>query len=336
MRFVKPDEFIILFHNPNLTDDDLKRIGETGVQTAVYAIFWENVEKKSGGYDWEKLDAQVERLKNAGLKSLLRCHDNAPDWFPDDWYLRSANGVIWRNHYGYGGHERFTYVSPWCKDAMEHQRAFMRACNERYHDEWAQVYAGGPHAGEVILPGMIPCYCDPHAVKSYREFTGDAGDPPDIPTYASMKDHPELVEWLRHSLTETVKAEQDIFPEIWLHLVERDTLFGESFECGPRSGNWLMADFCTNLPNELHKELNVILWEVNRYGGNQGALNNVKHVLDKVWIGSQFAEGLRTFTEDSIKQGLRGFVTNPTLSGGLQDWMLDAFRWSIKQWKAAR
>lgn len=336
MSFIRPDEFIILFHNDSLTDDDLKRIAESGVNTAVFPIFWEAVEKQSGGYVWDKLDEQVSRLRQAGIKSLMRCHENAPDWFPNDWYLQSANGTLWRNYFGYGGGDRFTLLSPWSSEAMERQRAFMRACNDRYNDEWTQVYASSPHAGEVILPGMIPCYCDPHAVKSYQEFTGETGNPPDLPTYASMKEQPKLVEWLRKSLTESVKTEQNIFPEIWLHLVERDTKFAESFESGPRSGNWLMSELCANLPNELNKDLNVILWEVNRHGGDQGALNNVKDVLDKVWIGSQFCEGLHRFTQDSIDKGLRGFVTSPSPAGKLEDWMLDAFKWSIAEWRAAR
>lgn len=336
MSFIRPDEFIILFHNDSLTDDDLQRVHDAGIDTAVFPILWEEIEKQSGGYDWSKLDEQVSRLRQVGIKSLMRCHENAPDWFPNDWYLQSANGTLWRNYFGYGGGDKFTLLSPWSNEAMERQRAFMRACNERYNDEWTQVYAGSPHAGEVILPGMIPCYFDPHAVKSYQEFTGETGNPPDLSTYASMKEQPKLVDWLRKSLTESVKTEQNIFPEIWLHLVERDTKFAESFESGPRSGNWLMTELCANLPNELNKDLNVILWEVNRYGGDQGALKNVKDVLNKVWIGSQFCEGLSRFTHDSIDKGLRGFVTNPSPSGKLEDWMLAAIKWSIAEWRANR
>ena len=345
MTFIQPDEFIILVNDSKLTDDDLKRIGETGVRTAFKAIAWEDVEVKPGEYDWGKIDAEIDRAKNAGMKTLLRCHDNAPDWYPDDWYLRSASGAIWRNHYGFGGNDRYTVLSPWCKPAMKQQRAFMKICNDRYNDEWTQVFAGGPHGGEVIIPGMIPCYCDPHAVKSYRDFTGETGNPADLPNYGSMKFETKTVEWLRQSLTEAVTIEQDIFPEIWLQLVERDTPFAESFECGPRSGNWLMTDLCNNLPNELNKDLNVLLWEVNRGGGDQGALKNVSGVLDKTWIGSQYCEGLYHYTKDSIAKGLRGFITSPAAyyandgtftSGRLEDWMIDAFRWSMAQWRAAR
>lgn len=357
MSFIAPDEFIILCDNPRMTGDDLSRIRDAGIRTAFNVIYWETVEKQPGVYDWSAPDALVERVKNAGMKSLLRCHDNAPDYFPDDWYLRSSNGALWRNHYGFGGHDRYTDLSPWCAEAMEREREFMRLCNERYRNEWVQCFAGGPHGGEVILPGMIPCYCDIHAINSFRDYAiarfGDDleafnrannatftgwGDvvPADMPNYGSMRFAPTTVEWLRESLLAHVKTEQAIFPEVWLELVERNTPFAEAFESGPRSGNWLMSELARELPG-----MNALLWEVNRSGGDQGALNNVKEILDHTWIGSQFCEGLHTYTERSIAAGLRGFITGPVHNfrpGGdrFEDWMLDAIRWSLERWRAAR
>jgi hypothetical protein len=87
--------------------------------------------------------------------------------------------------------------------------------------------------------------------------------------------------------------------------------------------------------------MNALLWEVNRDGNNQGALNNVKEILGRTWIGSQFCEGLRRFTNRSIAEGLRGFITGPVHHaryGGdhLEEWMLESIRWSLDQWKAAR
>ena len=67
MSFIRPDEFIILFHTGSLTMDDLKRVSDAGVKTAVFPILWEEIEQKSGEYDWDQLDAEVERLKEAGI-----------------------------------------------------------------------------------------------------------------------------------------------------------------------------------------------------------------------------------------------------------------------------
>ena len=357
MSFIAPDEFIILYDNPHMTANDLLRLRDAGVRTAFNLIHWETVEKPPGVYDWSIPDALVERIKNAGMKSLLRCHDNAPDFFPDDWYLRSATGALWRNHYGFGGSDRYTDLSPWCAEAVERELEFMRLCHERYPPEWVQCFAGGPHGGEVVLPGMIPCYYDVHALESFRayareKFGDDLGEfnrannaayagwgdvvPADMPTYGSMRFSPTTVEWLRDSLSAHVKTQQAVFPEVWLSLVERNTAFAEAFECGPRSCNWLMSELARELP-----EVNALLWEVNRGDSDQGALNNVKEMLDHTWIGSQFCEGLRTHTDRTIAAGLRGFITGPVhharYSGNnLEEWMLDAIRWSLGQWRAAR
>jgi hypothetical protein len=46
----------------------------------------------------------------------------------------------------------------------------------------------------------------------------------------------------------------------------------------------------------------------------------------------------RRHTTDAIAAGLRGFITSPInpMFGKLEDWMLDAIRWSLAEWKAAR
>jgi hypothetical protein len=234
-------------------------------------------------------------------------------------------------------------------------------CHERYNGEWVQCFAGGPHGGEVILPGMIPCYWDVHALESFRdyamaEFVLDLGAfnrtnntqfahwsdvvPADLPNYGCMRFCPTTINWLTASLWEYIKQEHSIFSEIWLSLVERNTSFAEAFESGPRSCNWLMSDLTNDLPAVTKQDLNILLWEVNREGGNQGALNNIKTVMDRTWIGSQYCEGLYRYTDQSITAGLRGFITGPvhTARQGnhFEGWMLDAIRWSLAQWKAAR
>lgn len=359
MSFIAPDEFIILYDFPTLSLDDLRRIRDTGVRTAFNVVDWQSVEREPGTYDWSIPDALVERMRKAGMKSLLRCGDEAPFFFPDDHYLRSANGALWRNGDGYGSGEVHTCLSLWGPGA-ETQRAFLRLCAERYASPDILCFAGGPHGGEVVLPGMIPTYCDVHALEAYRKYAQAAFSddlaafnlanntrfagwndvmPADLPAYGSMQFAPTTVNWLSKALWESVKAGQDIFPEIWLSLVERKTPFAEAVECGPRSGNFLMSDLCQFLPVELQKPLNVLLFEVNRPGGNQGALNNVRDCLDRTWIGSQFCEGLYQHTTESVAAGLRGFITGPIHAvrpGRFENWMLEAFKWSLAQWRAAR
>ncbi len=360
MGFLAPDEFIILYDYPTLTLDDLRRIRDVGVRTALNCVDWQKVEREPGVYDWADSDALVERMRQAGMKSLLRCGDEAPFFFPDNYYLRSSNGAIWRNCDGYGNGEVHTCLSFW-GPGQDEQLKHLRMCQERYSAPDVLCFAGGPHGGEVILPGMIPTYWDIHALASFGnyvegKFEGNLDEfnrvnnthfdawhkvlPSDLPTKRDMQFAPSTVSWLSRDLWAAVKERQDVFPEIWLSLVERSIPFAEAIECGPRSGNWLMSDLCQYLPDEIHKELNALLFEVNRPGGNQGALNNVRDCMNKTWIGSQFCEGLYQNTTNSIAAGLRGFVTGPIhtarVGDKFEDWMLEAFKWSLAQWKAAR
>jgi len=139
-----------------------RQMREAGVRTAFERLYWDDVEKRPGVYDWSKTDATVERCLAADIKVLMRVGDDAPQFFPDDWYMRDARGTLWRNHNGYGGDDWYTLLSPWCVEAQIAEREFLLKCIDRYAGRTVQLYAGGPHGGEVILPGMIPCYCDEH------------------------------------------------------------------------------------------------------------------------------------------------------------------------------
>ncbi len=360
MNFIQPDEFIICCDDSLLTTDELCRVREAGARTVFERLYWQNIEREPGVFDWSVPDALMANCAAADLKVLLRVGDDAPVHFPDDWYLRSANGDIWRHHLGYGGPTDFyTLLSPWCRAAQAAEREFMLAAIARYAGPTVQLYAGGPHGGEVILPGMIPCYCDEHALASFRayvkehwsgdlvEFNRAGGDwakalPADLPTYADMGKAPATVNWLATSLYNWERERHSMFPEVWLSLVERRTQVGEAYESGPRSGNWLARHLYATLPAELGAELNVLYWEVYRQYGTEGAMDNVAGLFDRTWIGSQFCDGLYVHTDDAIDSGVRGFITGPVHAYNtydthrLKDWQLDAIRWSLKRWRAAR
>ena len=353
MSFIAPDEFIIVYDDNLLTRDELAQVREAGVRTTFQRLYWGDVEKSPGIYDWSKTDATVERCLAADMKVLMRVGDDAPQFFPDDWYLRSANGALWRNHNGYGGDDWYTLLTPWCVAAQMAEREFLLKCIDRYAGRTVQLYAGGPHGGEVILPGMIPCYCDDHALADFRRYVeehgitdgergGEALLPADLPDYESMKRAPTTVNWLAQSLYTWTRQRHCMFPELWFSLVERHTHFAMIFETGPRTGNWLARMLYADLPGEIGTPLNLAYFEVYRLYGTEGALDNVMPYLDKTWIGSQFCDGLYVHTDDAIRSGIRGFLTgplhryNPYDQSRLGDWQLDALRWSLKRWRAAR
>lgn len=353
MSFIASDEFIILYDDDLLYTDELAQMREAGVRTAFERLYWGDIEKAPGVYDWSKTDAIVERCAAADMKVLMRLGDDAPQFFPDDWYIRDAGGTLWRNHNGYGGNDWYTLLSPWCTDAQMAEREFLLKAIARYAGPTVQLYAGGPHGGEVILPGMIPCYCDDHALADFRRYVAEHGItdgerggetilPADLPTYESMKLAPTTVGWLAQSLYNWVRERNSMFPELWFSLVERHTRFAEAFETGPRTGNWLARRIYADLPGELGAPLNAAYFEVYRLYGTEGALDNVRDYLGRTWIGSQFCDGLYVHTDDAIRSGIRGFFTgplhryNPYDQHRLGDWQSEAIRWSLKRWRSAR
>jgi hypothetical protein len=338
MSFIAADEYIILMDHATLSLDDLKRVREIGVRTLYSYINWAAIEPAPGVYNWQAVSAQLERARAADMKLLLRCYEQAPAWFPADWYLRTADGVIWRELPGWGGPTGYTLLSPWCAEAMAEEQAFMQMCQELYASPTVQLYAGVAHDGELLLPGMVASYYDPHAVASFRAFTGrDDALPADLPTYAALQQEQETTRWLLDSLWTCTWHRHAPFSEIWLSLVERATRPVEDFG-GPRSGNWLRPGLCDGLPWTQNKPLNILLFEIYRPEGLEGALDSVQSWAGCTWVGSQYCDGLRAHTADAIGRGLRGFITAPVHDarpGKLEPWMLEAFTWSLTQWREA-
>ena len=336
MSFIAADEFIILMDSSLLRPDDLRRLRDAGVRTMYAYLSWAGIERTPGAYDWAPVETQIARAQQADMKLLLRCYEQAPAFFPADWYLATQEGQVWREWAGWGGPQRHTILSPWCAEAQAAELAFMRRCQELFGSDRVQLYAGVAHDGEVLLPGMVSSYYDPHAQASFEHYTGGPGLPADLATYAEMTPATQTVTWLARSLAPYVAAQQAVFPEIWLSLVERDGPFAETFESGPRSGNWLAPLLYRDLPQRLGKPLNTLLFEVYRAGGTQGALRNVLGGLEGcTWVGSQFCEGLRANTDAAIAEGLRGFITAPVHDqrpGRFEDWMLETITWSMARW----
>src|SRR4051812_49303688 len=106
MAFIEPDEFVLLFDYPDhatfvsspgsyqIPVDDMRRLREVGVKTVLQLLFWSEVEKSPGIYDWSISDAYIAKSRAAGMKTLLLTYDMAVTWAPPEWYLRGADGTI--------------------------------------------------------------------------------------------------------------------------------------------------------------------------------------------------------------------------------------------------
>jgi hypothetical protein len=122
-------------------------------------------------------------------------------------------------------------------------------------------------------------------------------------------------------------------------LPQRNTEFAEAYETGPRSCNWLAPEMYKRLPETLDTTLQIMLYEVYRASGTQGALDAIKGYEGCTWVGSQFVQGLQTHTYGAIAQGLRGFLCGPVHPESgfhkLTPEMLRVIAWSLGEWGKA-
>jgi len=368
--FIDADEHIIILDQPvgALSVDDLKRLRETGIKTCWAWVNWYSTEPRKGDYQWAITDYIAERMGKAGMKLLLVTPNAGPTFAPDDWYLRTHDGHLWRAFYdGYREGWPYSEFSPWSAEAMAYERQFQRIVRDRYAGTgYVQCIAGGVHGAEAVLPGMTESWFDKGAVESFRgyaraAFNGDLGyfnkanrsayadwaevRPAMFPNRAAMEQHPTTTDWLHDTLMAVLKDRQAVFAEqpwreSWVMLPQRNTEFAEAYETGPRSCNWLAGELYQRLPAELGTTLNLMLYEVYRAGGTQGALDAIKGYEGCTWVGSQFVQGLQVHTYAAIAQGLRGFLCGPlhpeSGCNKLTPEMLQIIAWSLGEWKAAR
>lgn len=369
MSFIDSDEYIIVLDSPvgALTIDNLKQLREVGIKTCWASVPWYLLEPRRGDYQWRITDFIVERMMQAGMKLLFMVPSVGPTFAPEDWYLRTHDGHIWRAFYdGYRDGWPYSELSPWCAEAMAYERDFQRTVRDRYAGDTVQLVVGTVHGGEAVLPGMVESWFDRHALDSFRAysqqvFNGDLGyfnkanhanheawddvRPAMFPNRAEMERHPTTVDWLHDTLMPVMRDRHAVYAEqsareTWMCLPQRDTEFAEAFETGPRSCNWLVGEMYQTFPKALNATLHVMLFEAFRVNGTQSIFDYVRGYEGVTWVGSQFVQGLQRHTYSAIAQGLRGFMTGPVHpdsgAGKFEPWMLDVISWSLAQWKAAR
>ena len=367
--FIDADEHIIILDQPvgALSVDDLKRLRDVGIKTCWGWINWYSTEPRKGDYQWAITDYVVDRMAQAGMKLVLTVPNAGPTFAPDDWYLRTHDGHLWRAYYD-GYREGFPYseLSPWNAGAMAYEREFQRTVRDRYASSgMVQCVCGGVHGAEAVLPGMTESWFDRAALESFRAYAraGFADDlgyfnkanrasyasweevrPAMFPGRAAMDAHPTTADWLHDTLMAVLQERQAVFAEqpwreTWVMLPQRDTEFAEAYETGPRSCNWLAGEMYRTLPTALDTALQIMLYEVYRASGTQGALDAIRGYEGCTWVGSQFVQGLQRHTYGAIAQGLRGFLCGPVHPESgyhkLTDELLEVIAWSLGEWEKA-
>ncbi len=346
MNFIQPTEHVIAMDynampGRRFNDDELAQLRDAGVQTVACYLRWDWTETASGVYDWTAIDSEVEAIRAAGLKALVKCYLWPPSFFPDNWYLWAQDGTIKRTLGQFdavGDVAEQPCISPWHPEAAERHWGFIaRACGH-LDLPGVQCVNISPANGAALLPGANLFY-DPAAQRSWQRFAWrKSGESRLREEMGDAKPDSMALDWLRSTLIPFQIETQRIFVR---HCGEYWTMLHHAFETIPSTGNWLIDDLYAALRREFPEaEHWGICYTVFRPGetrGIGGVERDIKQHGIKMLVAAEGPIGLLTNTKRAITMGARGMLVGPLAPylgfDRMQPWMFEAIRTSLRQWE---
>jgi hypothetical protein len=342
MSFLKDNEYLILMDinafldgNPGqdwhknkeiripwvYSEDDFKRLRDAGIQTVTpFHMHWEEIETEPGVFNWDIYDNYIEIAERAGLKVMIQTASHYPQWFPDDWYIKTVTGI-----------EKVA-LSPWCDEAMDRNLDFNQRLIDRYASTNRLVYSVQLRCGETVLLNEAAFY-DDHALAAFKQYAGSDMTP--------VPGEPFTEGWLRASYIKMIVDQQRVLAtqqhrEIWmmLHPVIAD------FGYYGNGNNWIY-EILLSLKLALSPiKISHIFYTWAQWPTYWEKMRYLRDAFDEDQFGgAEYTEGLKITTPAAIEQGLRGHILAPCYPGvhdKLEDWMLDNIRTAQAQWEASR
>lgn len=336
MPFMADDEFIILMDfddhprsslvGPVVTPEDALRLREVGVKTAMKYVQWHMIEPERGVYDWDYLDKSIEKWTNADIKVMLNSPMTTIQWAPDNWYPKNRHELIIKSS-----------LSAFNKEAQDYQNNFLKLLVDRYPKDKVCAINGQLTQGETVYHNE-PAYYDDAAREDYAQLYGSVDE--DFNNCESLK----VEGWLKDAYVSMLVKQQMVLSQtphkdIWTALHPAIRLW-KHLKC---NGNKYYFDifqaFRRMLPDS---QINQILYTYWPHGTGiwKIALEDASIFGIKLWVGSEYCEGMKTNLSNFLSQNLRGFITSPihpfTPHKKIEQWMLDIISTSHNQWQASR
>jgi len=329
--------------------DELKRLRDVGVRTALEFVSWDRIETKRGRYDWSLPDEMVTRCRAAGMKAILMTPNHLPQWMPDDWWCWTRDGKAMRTVSAEDHVRIVPCLSPWNEDAQWYQNVFIRMVCERYKADDVLCIQSQTQDGEFILPAGAAGLYDPAALASFAEYTGSASTgSPSTGSGSGLPDvtSPVTQRWMYASLREVVIEQQRIYCESHPSRTVCMQLHPEyTSNRWQASGNMDIVEYWGAIQSVVKPDNCMHIFFTCFYPGMEervmdyGARLQMRYGVD-VLTGSEWPEGLRVNTGKAIEYGLRGLVTAPIhpfcARYALEEWMVEAFRDSYRRFSNAK
>lgn len=305
--------------------DGLKMLRDAGIQTTMpFKNVWDETEIEPGVYDWSYLDEYCNKAAIAGMKTILfTCTNGYPARFPDDWFVKDAKGVVHRE-----------CLSPWNKEAMDANCAYIYETKKRYSCKNCLVASAQLSVGETVLLNE-PVFYDDCAIMSFKRYA----DTDELPT----PDDPRTEAWLLESYLEMLTRQQGIlvkneFREIFIMLHPAIADFAGLYG----NGNKWIEEILYELKRVLDPvKINHIYYTWIQWPQYWPLMNRWRMLYEEnVFGGAEYSEGIPMTTPNAIAQGLRGQIISPCYPGihdnGVEPWMVANIKNGMNMWLNSR
>jgi hypothetical protein len=326
MSYLAPSDTNIVM-DLGLPADVLKRLADSGVTAAVEFVRWPDIEPSCGVFDWSLPDAMVARCREAGIKAILMGPQEGPEWAPDSWFVRNASGYIYRRTDPSYSQVVWGHLSPWCDEAMGYQADVSRLFCAHYAAPDVICAGSLGRDAEALIPQHYTTMHDEHALKSYRNHTGDPNARPSLGTAPTQT-------WLYQSLSRYAVEQQ----RVYLAGHPSRTIFTALHPAYEIYVSHTGADYVHDLVEQLHPDqMAVIIWDYYSDGTERdwtrAAREYARVVRERdsaqIWAGSEWPEGLAANTPNAMRDGFSGLITAPIhplrKSDQIGAWVYDAF-----------
>ena len=298
---------------------------EAGIQTSHEQPAWNSIEPSRGEYDFNYLDEIINLNREAGMKTLFQiCCWRVPNWMPDDWFPKTANGAVERQ-----------VLSFWNEEAQEYSDNFYKTMMDTYKENKEVMFFFGEYqGGEGAYPPTWSLY-DAAAIADYKSRYGSNAMPDPHKS--------ETIDWFGKKIID--------------HFVRKAYYFKQAYNEVWNEQQYLMDTWTKAFGNFVHDEtmktfrtmwpdVNIVLLQATYFDDSHDQA--CKDFVDKlvnisgceVIVEAMFCDGLPKTTPQAIAKGFRGQILHPCKNGysgeSLEPWMVENIKTSHRLWMESR
>lgn len=303
-------------NNQMMTEDELKALFDAGIHTAQLCyVYWHEIEKEEGQYDWSRTDERIETLNRIGYKVMPMCYTEPAQYFSDDYYINDGTNYL------------RGVLSPWNKNAQQASLNFMKIMTDRYNSSTCMVINGCLVMGETPFSHGRNWY-DPEAIKSFQNRWATT----DMPVMNENRTET----WMKETIVAMKLAENKVLAEnqwneIWSMIHPEIAMQAGLYGNGCNFIDDIYTAYKTEIPNvQINQIWYTFVQHTRQYETYTRLINQYNM---NAFGGAEYCEGLEENGPKALRLGFKGLIIHPlhpfTNHETLQPWMIEKIKKSI-------